>query len=170
MRHYVPDKHCPHCGVSFNIREFTVNLPPLGAKKKYVPCILKYVPCISKYKAHIFTPSQRPMKSGLDACPFLSLFFVHLLINNYIYRIQAAARSAAAEPQRAQAPTNIQQPTKLAFSFVSALVFHYIVEYRLRLGRLRPNRNGRKRQQTYNNPQNFHFRLSLRSPFTIFAM
>ena len=125
MRHYVPDKHCPHCGVSFNIREFTVNLPPLGAKKKYVPCILKYVPCISKYKAHIFTPSQRPMKSGLDACPFLSLFFVHLLINNYICRIQAA-------------------------------------------GRLRPNRNGRKRQQTYNNPQNLRFRLSLRSPFTIF--
>ncbi len=33
-------------------------MPPLGAKKKYVPCILKYKAHILKFKAHIFRPLQ----------------------------------------------------------------------------------------------------------------
>ena len=34
----------------------------MGAKKKYVPCILKYVRPISKYVGHIFCPLKTRLK------------------------------------------------------------------------------------------------------------
>ena len=39
-------------------------LPPLGAKKKYVPCILKYKAHILKFKARIFGCLQTRMNKG----------------------------------------------------------------------------------------------------------
>ena len=40
-------------------------LPPLGAKKKYVPCILKYKAHILKFKARIFGCLQTRMNKGI---------------------------------------------------------------------------------------------------------
>ena len=39
-------------------------LPPFGAKKKYVPCILKYKAHILKFKARIFGCLQTRMNKG----------------------------------------------------------------------------------------------------------
>ena len=39
-------------------------MPPLGAKKKYVPCILKYKAHILKFKARIFGCLQTRMDKG----------------------------------------------------------------------------------------------------------
>ena len=39
-------------------------MPPLGAKKKYVPCILKYKAHILKFKARIFGCLQTRMNKG----------------------------------------------------------------------------------------------------------
>ncbi len=40
-------------------------MPPLGAKKKYVPCILKYKAHILKFKARIFGCLQTRMNKGI---------------------------------------------------------------------------------------------------------
>ena len=38
----------------------------MGAKKKYVPCILKYVRPISKYVGHIFRPPETLSETALE--------------------------------------------------------------------------------------------------------